>query len=291
MENCCMRANGKAQSARFKDIVAFIERQVKMSSDPLFGDIQSTQPVQQKSQAKTKIRNSFATTVVTNSKSIQCCETDLRSKSRIVCLCCKRDHLLDQCTQMQNKLHREKLNFLKEKGICFGCLCVGHMSKDCDKRLNCAVCGQMHPSILHIKQKDITGTQEQNHPSLSSAHVTLKTCGQIGAGGDGDCALSIVPVQVKSSKGQRVIQTYAFLDPGSSATFCSEHLMHSLKLKGKRTNIVLKTMGNQKAISSTILTGLEVSSLLDDTFYNLPEVFTREIACGQRQHCHTKGFG
>ncbi len=180
--------------ARFKDIVAFIERQVKMSSDPLFGDIQSTQPVQQKSQSKTKIRNSFAMMVVTNSKSIQCYETELRSKSRIICLCCKRDHLLDQCTQMQNKLHREKLNF-KEKGICFGCLCVGHMSRDCDKRLTCAVCGQMH-------QK-----------------------------------------------------------------------------------------GNQKKISSTILTGLEVYSFLDDILQSSRCLHSREIACVQRQNCHTKGFG
>ncbi len=60
--------------ARFK----VIEHQDKMSSDPLFGYIQSTQPVQQRSQSKTKIRNGFAMMVVTNSKSIQCCETDLR---------------------------------------------------------------------------------------------------------------------------------------------------------------------------------------------------------------------
>lgn len=49
--------------------------QVKMSFDPLFIDIRSTQPVQQKSQSKAKVRNSFTTTVVTNIKSIQCCET------------------------------------------------------------------------------------------------------------------------------------------------------------------------------------------------------------------------
>ncbi|XP_062420786.1 BICD family-like cargo adapter 1 [Pungitius pungitius] len=176
---------------------------------------------------------------------------------------------------MQNKMHKEKLNFLKEKGICFGCLCVGHMSRDCEKRLTCTVCGQMHPSILHIQQKERTCTQEQNRPSLSSALVALQACGQTGAG-NGECALSIVPVQVKSCKGQKVIQTYAFLDPGSSATFCSEHLMHRLKLKGKKTNILLKTMGNQRSVSSSILTGLEVSSLYNDIFYSLPEVFTQE---------------
>lgn len=60
---------------------------------------------------------------------------------------------------------------------------------------------------------------------LNCALVALQACGQRGAG-DGECALSIVQVQVKSSKGQKVIQTYAFLDP---ATFSSEHLMHNLK--------------------------------------------------------------
>lgn len=201
----CELMERRKQRARFKDIVIFVERQVKMSSDPLFGDIQSTQPVQQKFQPKTKVRNSFATTVVTNNKSIQCCETDIRSKAPVVCLCCKRDHLLEQCTQMQNKLHKDKLNFLKEKGVCFGCLSFGHISKRCDKRLTCTVCGQKHPSILHIQQKERVCTQEQSHSSLSSAHVALTTCGQTGAGDDGDCALSIVPVQVKSSKGQTVI--------------------------------------------------------------------------------------
>lgn len=185
-------------------------------------------------------------------------------------------------------MHKEKLNFLKEKGICFGCLCVGHMSRDCEKRLTCTVCGQMHPSILHIQQKERICTQEQNRPSLSSALVALQACGQTGAG-NGECALSIVPVQVKSCKGQKVIQTYAFLDPGSSATFCSEHLMHRLKLKGKKTNILLKTMGNQRSVSSSILTGLEVSSLYNDIFYSLPEVFTQEKMPVSKDNMVTEG--
>lgn len=35
-------------------------------------------------------------------------------------------------------------------------------------------------------------------------------------------------------------------------------------------------MGNQKAVMNTVLTGLEVASLLDDILYSLPEVFTQE---------------
>jgi len=276
--------------AQFRDIVTFVERQVKMSSDPFFGDIQSTQTVQQKPQPRNTIRNSFATTVVTNNKSSQCCVSDFRSNSQVICLYCKRDHLLEQCTQMQSKMHNEKLNFLKEKGICFGCLCVGHMSRDCDKRLTCTICAQRHPSILHIQQKERECTQGQDLPPLGNAFVqsALQAYGQTGAG-DGECALSIVPVKVKSCKGQKVIQTYAFLDPGSSATFCSEHLMHRLKLKGRKTNILLKTMGDQRSVSSSILTGLEVSSLYDDIFYSLPEVFTQEKMPVSKENIVTEG--
>ena len=42
------------------------------------------------------------------------------------CSCCTCAHLLAKCQQFQRKKHREKIRFLKEKGICFGCLKVGH---------------------------------------------------------------------------------------------------------------------------------------------------------------------
>lgn len=66
-------------------------------------------------------------------------------------------------------------------------------------------------------------------------------------------------VQVKSTKGNDVIQTYAFLDPGSTATFCSEHLMHKLNIIGKITNFLLKTMGHERVVPAYSLLGLEVS--------------------------------
>lgn len=147
--------------AQFRDIVTFVERQVKMSSDPLFGDIQSTQTVQQKPQPRNTIRNNFATTVVTNSKSIQCCDSDFRSKSQVVCLFCKHDHLLEQCAQMQNKAHKEKLNFLKEKG-----LCAGHMSKDCEKTLD------LHSMWPNASEHSAYSTKGENVYSRTKSSIT-----------------------------------------------------------------------------------------------------------------------
>lgn len=39
---------------------------------------------------------------------------------------------------------------------------------------------------------------------------------------------AIVPVKVKLERGTKIVQTYAFLDEGSSAMFCTEALMHQL---------------------------------------------------------------
>lgn len=75
-----------------------------------------------------------------------------------------------------------------------------------------------------------------------------------------DCALSIVPVNVKLSKGTKVVQTYAFLDPGSSATFCTEELMSQLNAAGRKMKILLKTMGQVKLVASYRVSGLEAAS-------------------------------
>lgn len=103
---------------------------------------------------------------------------------------------------------------------------------------------------------------------------SAKTCGHTGAG-VGQCALSILPVKVKAPEGNIVV-TYAFLDPGSSATFCSEELMKKMNVTGKRTPFFLHTMGHEAVVPAFCLTGFEVAGLEDHTFYPLPDVFTQK---------------
>ncbi|KAF7641576.1 hypothetical protein LDENG_00277220 [Lucifuga dentata] len=197
------------------------------------------------------------------------------------CLFCKEnDHSLDKCSQFKLKIHQEKMSFIKENGICFGCLKVGHTSKDCRSRLDCNVCYQKHPGVLHIERKDTGTSLEQAHqsvsPALSISSAMPQTCGHIGAGCEDDSVFSIVAIQVKSQKSNKVVQTYAFLDPGSSGTFCTDNLARKLNLMGKRTNILLRTMGQQKIVRTTVLTGLEVSGVNSIDFIELPNVLTQK---------------
>lgn len=114
--------------------------------------------------------------------------------------------------------------------------------------------------------------KEEDRPKEQSVSGTaVSTCGHTGAG-----ILSILPVNVKSVKGNKVIQTYAFLDPGSTDTFCSDSLKEKLNIKGRRTNIHLRTMGHNATVPSYMVEGLEISSLADNQYFSLPSTFTQQ---------------
>lgn len=146
--------------------------------------------------------------------------------------------------------------------------------------MDCNVCHQKHPGVLHIEQQDKGTYSSQAQPSLSppsdSTTTTMsQTCGHIGAGCEDDSIFSIVAVKVKSQRNNKTVQTYAFLDPGSSGTFCTKDLARKLNLKGKRTSILLRTMGQKKVVNGHVLSGLEVSGMDITDFIELPDVLTQ----------------
>lgn len=118
-----------------------------------------------------------------------------------VCLFCGAGHTLDLCLLLEKKKHNEKMSFLKENGYCFGCLCIGHRSKDCRKRLSCKVCSLKHPTMLHIHRKEgEVGSLQVGGEAGAKGRgdlISLQSSGLTGAGVH-DCTLSILPVQVKS---------------------------------------------------------------------------------------------
>ena len=247
---------------RISDFVSFMEKQARIAGDPMFGDLpdQSAAKGKAKSPVKTRPSKPFSSSYATSVAPVTGAKPDPS------CPFCSSKHALDSCQKFGKKAHRDKLSFMKTKGICYGCLNPGHISKDCNRRLTCNVCKRTHPSILHI------ATKETDRPSVVSV---AESCAHIGAG-DHEIGLSIVPVNVKAAKGSHVIQTYALLDPGSSATFCSEELRTRLNLKGKRTRILLRTMNQETSVPAHVISGLEVSALNSDTFFHLPDTLTQK---------------
>ena len=213
--------------ACFKDLVSFIERQVKIISDPLFGDIQDTtsgSPALRsvnrfKSQSKfSRVRgDSFAKAVTVVDTTKGSCSNpqrqDSMEKTKNACVCCSQPHTLEECPKLKRKKHRDKIIFLKEKRMCFGCLCSGHMSKDFDRRLNCKECGQNHPMVLHISERpNPSAESEHSNRTRHAKPPSSETCGHTGARRE-DSILSILPIQVKSIKGDKIVKPMHFWIP------------------------------------------------------------------------------
>ena len=283
--------------AKFADLVKYIDRQAKIASDPLFGNIPDSHPstsgkTEQKGRypPKKEIRgSSFATNVSAESKGPQEMHAKPAISSKTTsafdkpCLYCQQPHTLAACSKIKAQPHKERVDFLKSKGLCFGCLMPGHLSKFCKRRIECKECKLKHPDILHIikegsavpeKKEDAHGSQV----SCAQVSVQQESCSLTGAG-EAECVLSIVPVKIKSKKSNKCVETYAFLDPGSTATFCTEDLQRKLSVKGKPTRILLSTMGQDKPeepklMNSLAISDLEVCGWEDTSFIDLPKVFT-----------------
>lgn len=121
------------------------------------------------------------------------------------CVYCNGEqHSLTVCKKFKSKQHKDKIGFLRSKGLCFACLKHGHMSGSCKQKLQCEECSKPHPTPLHITIRDSreeAGKDYCEQQSVSSALVqTAETFGVTGAGRD-DCVLSIIPVCVKAQKG------------------------------------------------------------------------------------------
>ncbi len=103
------------------------------------------------------------------------------------------------CPQLRKRSHKEKFGFLKESGVCFGCLCIGHISKECRKCLFCDVCGLRHPTLLHIFPKEKGTTDATEKKSRMAVDDVFVSSGLTGAGVH-DCKLPIVPVQINAAE-------------------------------------------------------------------------------------------
>lgn len=65
------------------------------------------------------------------------------------------------------------------------------------------------------------------------------------------------------------------MDPGSTATFCTENVMRQLNINGKRTKVLLQTMGQRKPVNSYEISALQVGDLSGNNFIELEKTYTQ----------------
>lgn len=135
---------------KFKDLVKFINMQAKIAIHPLFENIKDSNKGQAKSPvnptAERKSHKTIFTTSATPMSAQTGVSTELKPSKRSTtssisaftkqCLFCQGEHSMVQCKKLRKSLHKEKIDFLRGKGLCFSCLKQGHMSKSCEEKLH-----------------------------------------------------------------------------------------------------------------------------------------------------------
>ena len=223
----------------------------------LYCDGQSRQAVERRKRAS--LYNVAAEESTSKRSSTKC----LRGK----CSFCNENHNLDSCSKFLEKSVLRRRDFVMKNALCFRCLLAVHVVSECRTESRCGECeSKFHHTLLHKLKKGLDERKQEEitcSSALSSSHAVSGKFDKV--------FMCVVPVKVKYQNKE--VTTYAFLDSGSSATFCSRKLVDRLGIEGEKKEVSLKTLGSQSCCTGTVA-DLKVSSLDGDCEIEVRNVFS-----------------
>ena len=139
----------QSRPVKFGDLVAFVDREARIATNPVFGNISSfaksgsgsaRRSLQSRAViASSKVKTSPFVTRVQNNRRInpeQNSDADpvvLGSQSK-TCPFCQKSHALEECLFLRWKPYQERIKFLSSMRLCFGCLSDNHVARLCPQR-------------------------------------------------------------------------------------------------------------------------------------------------------------
>ena len=220
-----------------RSLVEFLDRVSKEINDPIFGThSRNSKPKTGKQVTSFSVKASEA-------------EAKMHWYDR-KCSLCENPHELSSCSKFKHMSPEKRLEFAKDKKLCFSCLKQGkHTIKWCKRRSICGIdgCTYKHSKLLHQLQK-----VNQNEAPVDSNGATVAesfACG-LSTSNSSKVVLPIIAVKVKGQGQQKYISTYALLDPGSNKSFCSNKLVEKLEVEGQSINLSLSTLHSNNEVKS-----------------------------------------
>ena len=236
----------------FRDIVSFVEKEARMASHPVFGDVSGSvmQPVDTKHVSATRPTHSksFAThagykdTMATESLDNDTNKpqdphvqhtynSSVQTVFRKCMMCDSTDHTIDNCVEFKSMSLPTRVEFVQNKGLCFNCLIPRHVAKDCRKWTRCTLCNRKHSTLLHQETEQHKQREECKDTNVGA--IVAGTGNKIVSLTNVSVGMSIVPVKVKAKTGE-LVPTLAFIDNGSNMTVATLDLQDKLGIEGKK---------------------------------------------------------
>ena len=134
---------------KFYDFVDFVKKESKKSNDPDFGRTYISETASRYS-AKTPSSNAATFKSSKKSPSPKSFATATSEATALdKCSLCSDNHELSACRVFKAKSLPERVAYVRQENLCFGCFQSGHRSRWCPKRLKCSICSYKHPTLLH----------------------------------------------------------------------------------------------------------------------------------------------
>ena len=210
-------------------------------------------------------------------------------KQQPQCAFCKKtNHQLDACLRFKTETLENRMNFVKENRLCFGCLKTGHMSLDCRKRLACSTCNKKHPTCLHDERKDSKKKEDRSEEDKPASVPKSTSCASQGA--SSVSTSMIVPVWLSSSsKPEKEVPVYAILDTQSDATFILNDICDQLGAETQPTKLRLSTITSQESlVDSQRVTSVQVRGYDSNLKISIPVAYTSTSIPADEDHIPTK---
>lgn len=186
--------------------------------------------------------------------------------SQISCIKCNlNNHKLIQCFKFKKMTPEEKQKFVTEKRLCFSCLGANHVTKQCRSARICNInnCKSKHNRMLHGNKPD-SGSGRVSTEHTVNCHV--KRYNKV--------FYQIVPITLIN--GNNKVETFAFLDSGSSVSLINADTAEQLQVKGVFKPMTLAwTNGDTQEDSKSMSVQISIKSSNNNRF-NIKDLRTIE---------------
>lgn len=196
--------------------------------------------------------------------------TNTSEKNTLTCVFCRKSgNSIYNCCKFLKESVEDRVKYIKSEKVCFGCLKLGHLSKNCTKHIVCDICSKRHPACLHAdrskKEQDLQETQgskkenkdvssNKGRPSQSTkpgddVEEATAHSHRVVQDGSSTQTSAIIPVYVSMpSEPSNEVLVYALLDSQSDSSFILEEVADRLDANTEQVKLKLSTMSSKKTI-------------------------------------------
>ena len=282
-ESVCIKEH-TGRVAQFEDLVKFVKHE-SSEVNSLFGRRVFTTKPETKSASQADRKKLDSTSYSSFSVETENYQSKQHGSSPKCWFCQDKAHFLHDCSAFAKLACKERSEFVKPKGLCYKRLSSKHKTGQCKRTNICKVqdcTGTFHHTLLHKPKRSPNeqvlrdGSKDSKHKDVGcdkeeiNDNHSVVTCAQLSNN------VYRCVVRVLVYHGTIKVRTYAFLDQGSTHTFCDRKQLKTLDISRSPETINLQTLGQAIFTYQVSTCSLHVSAIDGEEAIELPKVFSMD---------------